>query len=1037
MTTINFVVRVFVCLIVLLVLESPALAQSTISGVVRDTTGAVMAGVRVEAASDALIERSRSEITNENGRYTIVDVRPGVYTMTFTLPGFSTIKRELTVPANVSVPVDAEMKVGAVEETVSVEAALATVDIENVAHPQVLSRTDMDVIPSARNMQSLGSYVPGVHLNTPDVAGSMQVQQTYLTAHGNKAEDATYLLDGMLINSIIGDGRAQNYVDNAIIQETTYQTSNVTAEVSAGGVYTNMVPKDGGNQLHGDLFLGWVHSNFVGDNIDKKLIARGVSGQFAVDKIQDFDGSVGGAFKKDKLWFLVTGRKQATNLRSSGSFFSDGRPGIERDTLYTGTFRLTWQANPKNKVSAMWTRMFKSISADIVSSLFGLGANMSPYNATNPDVSSLRRDPVMYYILQSRWTGTITPRLLLQGGFTLNKEDFNVLYQPGVQKVPFTPEWYANASQLDVALLTRSVAGAVNSYNVRDRYFWNGSGTYVTSSHTIKFGIQDSFGPDYVNNVANGDAFYRFTNGVPLDITAYNTPTVSKPRLKADLGIYGMDSWHFKRFSVTAGLRWEYLAAEIEPQSAPAGRFVPARSFAKVDCTTVKGMSCFKTLAPRLGIIYDVFGNHKTALNAGFGKYNTPITTSVTQNFNPMYLATVNVPWVGAPATACQSSGCYPSGSGFGQGNIGANPNPLFGVLQNRALDPNFSREYNLQYSVGVQHEFMRGVTLNFNWNRRSDYHQILTLNRAVPFSAWTPYQIINPLDGTPLTVFNLQPAYFGTTPQVYQTNGRQSTRSNTYNGFETSVTARLPRGAFFFAGWTIERQIDRACDMSAGTNLLNDPNSLRFCDWTGHLYQELGRISGIPYRNEFKLTASVPLRWGFQMSTSLYADPVYSTTFGTNLAFNNSTSVYSPMALFSGQQMGLYAVNWNITPMTRYPTDCSVCPQDPGNPNLKALVDPGLRQGAELIPLLAPGSRLTPRLNQLDVGLRRLFHPREDITISAEGTIFNVINSNTVLTESETLGIKVAPFLPGGIGGQPSAIANPRMLRLSLQFKF
>ena len=396
MTTINFVVRVFVCLIVLLVLESPALAQSTISGVVRDTTGAVMAGVRVEAASDALIERSRSEITNENGRYTIVDVRPGVYTMTFTLPGFSTIKRELTVPANVSVPVDAEMKVGAVEETVRVEAALATVDIENVAHPQVLSRTDMDVIPSARNMQSLGSYVPGVHLNTPDVAGSMQVQQTYLTAHGNKAEDATYLLDGMLINSIIGDGRAQNYVDNAIIQETTYQTSNVTAEVSGGGVYTNMVPKDGGNQLHGDLFLGWVHSNFVGDNIDKKLIARGVSGQFAVDKIQDFDGSVGGAFKKDKLWFLVTGRKQATNLRSSGSFFSDGRPGIERDSLYTGTFRLTWQANPKNKVSAMWTRMFKSISADIVSSLFGLGANMSPYNATNPDVSSLRRDPVMY-----------------------------------------------------------------------------------------------------------------------------------------------------------------------------------------------------------------------------------------------------------------------------------------------------------------------------------------------------------------------------------------------------------------------------------------------------------------------------------------------------------------------------------------------------------------------------------------------------------------------------------------------------------------
>src|SRR2546421_2761360 len=201
----------------------------------------------------------------------------------------------------------------------------------------------MDVIARWRNMQSLGTYVPGVHLNSADVAGSMQVQQTYLTAHGNKAEDATYLLDGMLVNSIIGDGRAQNYIDNAIIQETTYQTSNVTAEVSAGGVYTNMVPKDGGNQFHGDLFLGGVGSSVVGANIDQKLMTRGVTGQSAVNKINDFDGSLGGPIKKDKLWFLLTGRKQITKLQSAGSFFADGSPGVERDSLDTVTGRLTWQ----------------------------------------------------------------------------------------------------------------------------------------------------------------------------------------------------------------------------------------------------------------------------------------------------------------------------------------------------------------------------------------------------------------------------------------------------------------------------------------------------------------------------------------------------------------------------------------------------------------------------------------------------------------------------------------------------------------------
>jgi hypothetical protein len=1020
MKSLNYV---FAALTILALFSSMASAQSTISGVVRDTTGAVMTGVKVEAASDALIERSRTVTTSGDGRYSIVDVRPGVYTMSFTLQGFSTVKQQVTVPANVSVPVDAEMKVGSVGETVEVQATVATVDVENIAHPEVLSRADMDALPTARNMQSIGSYVPGVHLNTPDVGGSMQVQQTYMSVHGTPADSNTFLLDGMLINTTQTDGRIQTYIDNAIIQETTYQTSGIMAEVSGGGVLTNMVPKDGGNQFHGDLFLGWVNSSFVGSNVDQALTARGLVGQSRVDKIEDFDGSLGGPIKRDKLWFLLTGRKQLSNLQSPGSFNSDGTPGIEQDYIYTGTARLTWQISPKNKFAAMWTRDWKTIKDDIVSGAGG-------YNDTNPAISSLHRDPVMYYILQGRWTGTLTPRLLLQAGFSLDKLDYDVTYQPGIQKIPFTPEWYANASQQDLTKLTRSVAGGVNNYYKFDRYVWNASAAYVTGAHQIKFGIQDSFGPAYQNTIANGDAYYNFTNGVPLNITAYDTPISNKPRLNADLGIYGQDTWHFKRLSINAGLRWEYLSVQVDPESAPAGRFVPARSFAKIDCNTIKGLGCFKNWAPRFGIIYDLFGNHKTALKAGFGKFNTPIVSSILNNFNPMFQTTETVPWVGAPTTACQSSGCYPAGAGFGQGNIGPNPNPQFGILQNRTLDPSFHRSYSLGYGAGLQQELMRGVTLNFNWQHGSSYQQILVLNNAVPFSAWTPFQITNPLDGTPLTVYNLQPAFFGLTPNVYQTNGRQSTRSNTYNGFETSVMARLPRGAFVFAGWTIDRQLDRDCDMTAGANLLNDPNSLRFCDWNGSLYQDLGKITGIPYRNEFKITGNVPLRWGIQASMSLYSDPVFSTNFATNIATNNTNMVYSPAAYFAGQQAGFSAVNWSITPSTRYPADCN-CP-NPGG-----MVDPGLKQGSEVIPLIAPGSRLTPRLNQLDIGVRRLFHPRENMTLSGEVQVFNLINSNTVLTESYTLGTSIKPYIAGGPGGQPSVIANPRMLRLSLQFKF
>src|SRR5438093_356295 len=435
---------------------SLASAQSTISGQVRDSSGAVMPGVKVEAASEALIERSRTETTNENGRYTIVDVRPGLYTMTFTLPGFSTVKQEVTVPANVSVPVDAEMTVGAVGETVTVEARVATVDVDTTLRPQVLTRTDMDALPTARNPQSMGSYTPGVHLNLPDVGGSQQIEQNYFNSHGNTSTRDTYLHDGMMINTMQADGQIQIYIDNALMQEVTYNNANNSVEVTGGGVVANFVPRDGGNEPHGNLFLGWIPSRFVASNIDPTLRNRGVTGQSAVKRIEDFDGSLGGPFKKDKLWFLLSGRKQLTFVQAANSFYLNGQPGVERSYIYSGGLRLTYQINSKNKFAAMWTRDWKTKEQDVVT-----GGQVAD---VNPMVSSLERRRKMYYVLQGRWTGTLTPRLLVQAGATLTKLDYNILYHAGVRKDPFTPEWFANAQQLDQALNARSIAGAVNTY---------------------------------------------------------------------------------------------------------------------------------------------------------------------------------------------------------------------------------------------------------------------------------------------------------------------------------------------------------------------------------------------------------------------------------------------------------------------------------------------------------------------------------------------------------------------------------------------
>jgi hypothetical protein len=163
-------------------------------------------------------------------------------------------------------------------------------------------------------------------------------------------------------------------------------------------------------------------------------------------------------------------------------------------------------------------------------------------------------------------------------------------------------------------------------------------------------------------------------------------------------------------------------------------------------------------------------------------------------------------------------------------------------------------------------------------------------------------------------------------------------------------------------------------------------------------------------------------------LSASLYSNPVYNASFQLN---NFPVSgIVMPEPLFAGQQQGFKEVYWTVSSATRYPANCN-CPTPGG------IVDSGLLQGPETILLVAPGSRLTPQLNQLDVAVRRTFTYREHYIVKAEGQIFNVINSNAVTAESQTLGSSITPYVKGGPGGVPTAILNPRMLRLVVQFHF
>ena len=201
----------------------------------------------MEAASDALIERVRSVTTDGAGIYRIIDLRPGTYVVSFTLPGFQVVRRDgIVLAAEFTATVNADLRVGEIAEAVVVTGESPIVDITTAVHTQVLDREAIDVLPSGRMIQSIGQLVPGVNLNLPDVGGARAMQQTYMSTHGMTAANNTVMVDGMTINGLQLDGAVQAYTNEAMSQEMSYQTSGIGAETSAGGVRLNLIHEKAG-----------------------------------------------------------------------------------------------------------------------------------------------------------------------------------------------------------------------------------------------------------------------------------------------------------------------------------------------------------------------------------------------------------------------------------------------------------------------------------------------------------------------------------------------------------------------------------------------------------------------------------------------------------------------------------------------------------------------------------------------------------------------------------------------------------------------
>jgi hypothetical protein len=824
-------------------------AQLAIAGVVRDGSGAVLPGATVEASSPALIEKTRTVVSDGSGQYKIIDLLPGTYQVTFTLPGFKTVRRgDVILEGAFTAQVNADLQVGAVEETVTVTAASPAVDVISNQASFVANRDVLDAIPtSRRDTTARALLIPGTTV-TPFVLG-----QYNLTSHGSATSDFTIAIDGLRVNNLCGSGQYSGfYMNDASVQELTYSTGSEAAEIQSSGIRVNSVPKDGGNKFSGTFFVYGNGSGLQSDNRSDAMKALLPNGQPLISTAKiaydyQFNPSFGGPLKKDKLWFYFTYKYQDNKFYVPSAKFADGSPAY-RNSMgnYSGVGRLTWAATSKDKIRLYVEKQFNGE--------FYNGFNT--YAVTTPEASTDAWG--RGWIPQVRWTRAHSNKLLFEAGLAYYTQPYaqtcSETAAPGA--LP-----HLNGS---TGLLTGRCGYLIPEYSSTTQdYSSMASASYVTGSHAMKVGMTNGWGTNSRTFAERANINTLITvnaaglTDIPFQVVVYNTPTTLTQHVKSDFGSYAQDTWTIKRFTLNYGGRFDHFNAEVPAESAPASTWIAARNFPAID-----NVPNWNDWSVRLAGAYDLFGTGKTALKANAGKYVASQAAGFAQTFNGMNGATQTRTWNDADrnGSILDAAGNIQVGEA-----IGGTSN--FGQLTVRP-DPNLARGYNWEYTASLQHELLPRMSVTAGYYRRQFYNLQVADNQNLTRADWNPFSIATPTDprlptsGQTIPMYNLNGPLVGTAIDnlyTYSTENRQI-----YNGVE--LTANLRRDKFLlFGGVTTDRKSDTKCDgdnVTNGNTARDNPNSDRFCDVVP------------PFRTTVKASAAYSLPWDVQLSGSFTSIP-------------------------------------------------------------------------------------------------------------------------------------------------------------------
>jgi hypothetical protein len=845
------VVRVVGALVLALVIPAAAFAQASIAGSVKDTSGAVLPGVTVEASSPALIERTRSVVTDGSGLYRLVDLRPGTYTVTFTLAGFSPVRREgIELAGSFSATVSVELRVGRLEESVTVSGESPIVDVQSAVQQKVLNKDLIENLPTGRSATVLATLVPGVNVGggfagqSQDVGGNLGDAMTQLTIHGGRSTDFRLQVDGLPTNG--GEGMQWTaFVPNMTsTQEVTVDTSGASAENSVGGVRINLIPQSGGNRFSASMFGTGVGESFQSDNFSQELKDRGLKAVNRIKLLYDINPGFGGPIKRDRVWFYTSARWQKNDNWVGGIFYNKNAykpnawtydPDLTRQGHAEGTYRdndlrLTWQASPRNRIAVYYDNSNRCLCPQV-------SATVSPEAAQDWAYPK-------QHLATVTWTAPVSSSVLLEAGVQSRGEIWSSVPRPGTESNPAGNQ--IPVVEQSTGLLYRgwqNTGGAsYQAYTPSSLKNLRASMSWVTGAQNLKVGFTHGMATRDLNLTCRANSnclVYRFNNGVPNQLTQVAYPFRSVTKVPGDGGIYVQEKWTIKRLTVNAGLRYDYEKIYFPESTNGPTLWTPNRNavFPKVDFLS------WKDISPRMGVAWDVTGDGKTALKVSMNRYvsSSGYQSTFGNSSNPVMLmaSTVTRTWndrTTYPAGDSRNGNYVPDCdllNVLANGECGTVSDTKFGnPTVTTVVDPDIlrgwgKRAYNWEFSGSVQRAIAPRVSAEVGYFRRWYGNFNVTQNRATSSSDYSAYNVVAPSDsrlpsggGYAISgLYDLNPNKLGLVDNFLTFAKNFGDQIERWNGVDLAVAVRVANGVTLQGGVSSGRTLTDNCEVQAKIN--------------------------------------------------------------------------------------------------------------------------------------------------------------------------------------------------------------------------